>query len=182
MGHQALAERPDRLQISRSTELPATPTIRSPPCAVTSPRNAPFGRQHHTVENRRRAGDTARIAERRAIEVADPDADGDVPGIPDRPVVVVRLRCSGLHRDRERELEVAAAPEDVFAGLGVGEDVGDPERRPLTTRLRRASAVASVFRSSQVGSIHSPPRANAEYAAMSSSRRTSALPSVRPSP
>ena len=64
------------------------------------------------------------------IEIADPDADRDVAGIPDRPVVVVRLRRAGLHRDREREIEVAAAPEGKRARLGIAEDVGDPERGP----------------------------------------------------
>ena len=72
-------------------------------------------REHHGVEDRRRAGDAGRALQRRAIEVADPDADGHVARVADRPVVVIGLRRAGLHRDRERELEAAAAAEDVLA-------------------------------------------------------------------
>ena len=71
--------------------------------------------------------DAARASERRAVEVADPDADGDVARVADRPVVVIRLRRSRLHRDRKWKLEAAAPAEDVFASLGIGEDVGNPE-------------------------------------------------------
>ena len=58
--------------------------------------------------------------------VADPHADGDVLRVADGPVVVIRLRGPRLHRDREREFEAAAPPEDVLARAVVGENVGDP--------------------------------------------------------
>src|SRR5512132_1266433 len=91
----------------------------------------PFRRQHDGMENRSRARDTCGIAKRRAVEVSDPYADGDVPRESDRPVVVVGLRRSGLCRNRKRKLEAAAAAEYVLACVRVRQDVTDPERRPL---------------------------------------------------
>jgi hypothetical protein len=41
-----------------------------------------------------------------------------VPRVADRPLVVVRLRRPGLDGHLERELEIAAAAEDVRARLG----------------------------------------------------------------
>src|SRR5437588_6254599 len=83
--------------------------------------------QHHGVKNRTGAGDAAGVAQRGAVEVADPDADGDGARVADGPVVVVGLRGAGLDRDRERKIEIAAAAENEFARVRVAEDVRDPE-------------------------------------------------------
>ena len=115
-------------QTSRSTQTVGRRNdgVRSNPAGAVQPL---CRCRHHGVEDRRGAGDAGRGLERRAIEVADPDADGHVARVADGPVVVIRLRRAGLHGDMERELEAPAAPEDVLARVAVGQDVADPERR-----------------------------------------------------
>src|SRR3954469_5953274 len=83
------------------------------------------------MEDRPRAGHTRGIAQPRAIEVAHPHADGHVTRVPDRPVVVIRLRGARLHRDREWKIEIASASKRILACLGVAEYVGNEERRTL---------------------------------------------------
>ena len=112
-----------------------------PCCAVES-----LGRgEHDRMEDRRSPRNSSRRLERRAIEVADPHADGDVPGVADGPVVVIRLGGTGLHGDGEREFEASAASEDVFTGAIVGEDVGDPvsgQRRDIERRVRLSAGTS----------------------------------------
>src|ERR1051326_3368810 len=60
-------------------------------------------REHDGMKYWSRAGYTGRITQRRAIEVADPYAYGDVAGVADRPVVVIGLRGSRFPRDGERK-------------------------------------------------------------------------------
>src|ERR1700682_497631 len=92
-------ERADRLQL----EICGPIDDRSSP--ATHP---PRSREHHVVKNRRGSCDAARVAQLAAIEVADPDTDGDLARVSDRPVVVVRLRRSGFCGDGKREFETAA--------------------------------------------------------------------------
>src|SRR3954468_5436281 len=51
--------------------------------------------EHDGVKNRTGAGDAAGVAQRGALEVADPDSDGDGARVADGPVVVVGLRGAG---------------------------------------------------------------------------------------
>ena len=67
---------------------------------------------------------------------------------------------------------IVHAPTDISSSHADGE---------VSERRSRPAGGASFVRD-HVGASHSPPRAKLEYAVTSSSSRTSALPSVRPSP
>ena len=55
---------------------------------------------------------------------------------------MVGLRCARLHRHRERQLEAAATTEDELTGIGISEDVADPERAARRDQLPPWSGVA----------------------------------------
>jgi anthraniloyl-CoA monooxygenase len=66
---------------------------------------------HHRVKDRAGARDAADRGHRGAVEIADPDRDGDRAGEADGPVVAVALRGARLRRDVERETEGFAVTE-----------------------------------------------------------------------
>ena len=143
-------------------------------------RRPALGRQHHGVEDR------GRRRSRRSSCAAACDRSCRPRRRPSRGASTRSSSC----RDTPATCRSSPRPETETRGCRRGrrctraprvrEDVGDPERGARRRRAPRLGGRAASAR--YVGAIHSPPRANAAYAATSSSSRTSALPSVTPRP
>ena len=81
--------------------------------------------QHDAIPQRPRAGNAGDAAHRRAVEVADPHADGVIARKADRPGVAKIGRRPGLHRGRKRHLKHRADAEGFGARVRIGEHIGD---------------------------------------------------------
>ena len=80
---------------------------------------------HHFKPDRRRAGDSADVAHRRAREIAGPHSDGEAVGVADAPVVAHVLAGPGLDRAPVARGEIVLQAEGGAAAGAIGEDIGD---------------------------------------------------------
>ena len=77
------------------------------------------------MKNRSRPHRSGDPVEGAIVEPSDPDADGELRGITDRPAIPEICRGAGLCRDAEGKIEWRIQPECSGPGLSVAENVRD---------------------------------------------------------
>ena len=148
---------------------------------------------HHGAKERARAGDAADALHGRAVEVADPHADRDLPREADGPVVPESpSRClSWPPRGTAARAPTARPKEPTRArpsckmsastratGSGMTRRACSAPDRASGTEDPPANVALFTARTGN----HSPPRASMAYAFVSSSSVTSPSPSASPGP